>query len=448
MNSHLRHFSQKVANVVKKPKDGGNHARIFRGMITVAFFLFIGKIAGAAKEMVVAYRFGVSETVDLYTLTFTVTGLLPMVWTTVLATVFVPLAKKLSEQERSRFCSQLSGLSFILGLFFSGFVAVFVPMLVPYIWSDLSLLAQEEYQGMLRGLAPTIFAMFMASQYAAQLLAIEQHSNTLMDALPPLILTVVLLLLVNGNGVHALIVGSLLGYFAQVIGLRYVLKLKDSIPRLSFKFDSPSWGLFRNAIGIMTVGQLIIGFVIPIDLYFASKLGTGEVASYGYAQRILFLGMGLGATAVGRAILPVLSDINTNAEKRALALRWCKMLLALGAVAAAVLWLVSPYLVRLLFERGAFTAEDTQNVAHIIRCGLLQLPVYFAGIVLVQLFASQSNFKIIFYSSVVAIFAKLIFAWLGSHWFGLPGIMVSAGVMYTCTLLFLWYSVNEKRQVS
>jgi len=415
-------------------------------MIAVAFFLLIGKVAGAVKEMVVAYRFGVSEIVDLYTLTFTVTGLLPMVWTTVLASVFVPLAKQLNAAERTRFCSQLSGLSFVLGLFFSLCVALLVPLLVPFVWSDLSASAQAEFQNLLRGLAPTIFAMFMASQYAAQLLSIEQHSNTLMDALPPMVLTIVLLSLMSGSGVQAFVVGSLLGYFAQLIGLGYVLKGKDAIPKLSFRFDSPSWGLFKNAIGIMTMGQLIIGLVIPIDLYFASKLGTGEVATYGYAQRILFLGMGLGATAVGRAILPVLSDTNMGAEKRDVAVQWCKLLLALGALAGVALWLVAPQLVRLLFERGAFSAENTENVAFVIRCGLLQLPMYFAGIVLVQLFASQSKFKIIFYSSVVALAAKLVFAWLGSLWFGLPGVMASAGLMYTCTLLFLWYHVDERRQ--
>ena len=44
--------------------------RIATGFLWVAFFLLVSKLAGAAKEMAVAWRYGVSETVDAYVFVF------------------------------------------------------------------------------------------------------------------------------------------------------------------------------------------------------------------------------------------------------------------------------------------------------------------------------------------------------------------------------------------
>ena len=46
------------------------------------------------------------------------------------------------------------------------------------------------------------------------------------------------------------------------------------------------------------------------------------------------------------------------------------------------------------FQRGAFTAENTEAVAHVLRWGLLQLPFYFGVLILVQLLASQNRYRI------------------------------------------------------
>lgn len=46
-----------------------------------------------------------------------------------------------------------------------------------------------------------------------------------------------------------------------------------------------------------------------------------------------------------------------------------------GAVASAQAELLAPWGVSVLFWRGAFTAENTAAAAHVLRWGLLQLPL-------------------------------------------------------------------------
>ena len=93
----------------------------------------------------------------------------------------------------------------------------------------------------------------------------------------------------------------------------------------------------------------------------------------------------------------MLADVQARgdtARARAMALKWSMLMVLAGAAAVAVGWLLAPWGVSVLFQRGAFTAENTEAVAHVLRWGLLQLPFYFGVLILVQLLASQNRYRI------------------------------------------------------
>ena len=73
------------------------HRRIAQGFLWVSAFVFIGKLAGAAKEMTIAWRYGVSEKVDAYVFLFNVLNWPNAVWYSVLAVVLVPLFASLTK---------------------------------------------------------------------------------------------------------------------------------------------------------------------------------------------------------------------------------------------------------------------------------------------------------------------------------------------------------------
>lgn len=422
------------------------HHRIARNMGFVVIFLFLAKIAGAAKEIVVAHRFGVAEVVDAYLLVFTLLMWLPMVWTVVLATVYVPLSKQLEAHEAGLFTRELSGLTIVLGALLATFVTVLLPPFVPVLWNDFSATGQQQLQSMMRGLAPMVVGVFLASLYSAQLLSMEKHSNSLLDGVPSLVLAIVIFFVIAMDPINQFVFGSLLGVGLQVAGLAIILKHHDALTGVRFGFRSDGWYLFRNAIGIMIVSQLIMGLIAPIDLFMAGQIGQGNIAVYGYAQRILLLGMGLGATAVARAILPVLSDQDMAvSDSFSIVIRWTGLLWILGFAAALVGWFLSTFVVKLLFERGAFSAADTEVVSSALRYGLLQLPWYFSGVVLVQYFASQKRYRILFMSSVLALVVKLVCVGSMTRWMGVEGIMLSTSLMYFASWIFLIWSLRENR---
>jgi len=148
--------------------------------------------------------------------------------------------------------------------------------------------------------------------------------------------------------------------------------------------------------------------------------------------------------AIARAILPVMSELWAAGQmKRAanMSLKWAAFMLFAGALVAVIAWALAPWGIGLAFERGAFTPHNTHVVAEIFRCGVIQVPFYYAGLVLVQLLASQGK-----YSTIAAVGAsnfviKLALNPLLSASMGIIGIALATGLMYVWSACCLYFAV-------
>ncbi|MFJ7073410.1 murein biosynthesis integral membrane protein MurJ [Streptomyces sp. NPDC098781] len=114
---------------------------------------------------------------------------------------------------------------------------------------------------------------------------------------------------------------------------------------------------------------------VLVERYFASELPAGAISHLNYAQKVAQLPMSLSMMVcvvtfpvVARAIAE--GDTRRAGERveRDLALIACIVLLGAGVVVAC-----APQLVQLLFQRGAFTAQDTAATATVMRVYALGL---------------------------------------------------------------------------
>jgi peptidoglycan biosynthesis protein MviN/MurJ (putative lipid II flippase) len=141
----------------------------------------------------------------------------------------------------------------------------------------------------------------------------------------------------------------------------------------------------------------------------------------------------MGAMAAARATLPIFSDIRRQGDvprARRTALIWALATLAAGLACAVVSWLLAPTVIALLFQRGAFTPQDTVSVASAFRYGLLQVPFYFALLVVWQLFASEGRFKLVANISLLAFAVKVVGNFVLVRQFGVAGVQISTALMY------------------
>jgi peptidoglycan biosynthesis protein MviN/MurJ (putative lipid II flippase) len=195
----------------------------------------------------------------------------------------------------------------------------------------------------------------------------------------------------------------------------------------------------------MLLSQAVVSLIGLMDQLLAAGLGSGALSTLAYANRVLALLLGIAATGIGRATLPVFSRaeaVGGAAAHRSAhhaAMRWTGLMLLAGAAMLAVAWPLAPWVVRLLFERGAFTPGDTATVSHLLQLSLTQLPFYCASMVLVSYLASRGLQRRIALSGACNFGVKLVALGALAPLLGLDGIVISTTVMYALSLaVLLW----------
>lgn len=416
----------------------------------MALFVLLGSLARAAKEMAIAYRYGVSTEVDAYLFVFNLVGWPVGVWFSVLTVVLVPLAARIRQGasvEFPHFRSELLGLTLLLGLALALLGWLGLPLLLHSSWTGLP----QTTLTIAINMVPTLTLLaplgVIISLFSAWMLAAGRHANTLLESVPALTILVVLLAF-PGGGVEPLIWGTLAGFVFHLVSLVVPLARQGEIEAPRFSRQSPQWAPFWQGFGIMLAGQALMSFTGIIDQFFAAHLGTGAIATLSYANRILLLLLGMGAMAASRATLPVFSRALAHGGEHVhrVATHWVRLLFALGVVTMLVSWWLAPWGVKLLFERGAFTSQDTIIVAEVLRYGLTQLPFYFATIVLVSLLSSQGRYRAIAVVAGSNLLVKLAAMAILTPALGINGIALSTSVMYATTLLLLSFSIRNTKK--
>ncbi len=400
----------------------------------------LGKLVGAAKEIVVAWRYGVSDYVDAYAFVFNLASLPVAVWLGVLTVVLMPFSAKMGSAESPStrlFRSEALGWTIVLGGGLGLAFALGMPAALERGWLGLGGESLQHALGMVRQMGWILPFGFGASLLSVFLMADGKHRSTLFEAVPAATI-IAFLTLPAGLGFDALLWGTIAGFLFHFAGVSLSLVRRGvlAMPRLTAA--SPAWPMFWSGFGVVAAGQALMSITSVVDQFIAAPMPTGSVATLGYANRLLFLVLGLLALTVTRSTLPVFSDMASGprAPMHAFALMWARRVVIMSIAAVAVGWALAPWAVAQLFERGAFTPEDSAAVAGAVRFGLVQTPAYVFSLTLATLMAASGRFGTIFVSGVIGLVVKVLSAIVLSRHFGLDGLMLSATVLYLSTSAF------------
>jgi peptidoglycan biosynthesis protein MviN/MurJ (putative lipid II flippase) len=437
--THIRGWIARVRNAHP------DHHAIARSLAWVALFVLFASLARAAKEMVIAYRFGISSEVDAYLFVFNLISWPIGVWFSILTVVLIPLAARIKQgasADLPRFRSELLGLTILFGVILTYVSWIGLPWLLHSPWTGLPNTTATIAVKMVPALSWLALLGAVISLFSAWMLAAGRHANTLLESIPALVILAVLLVF-PGDRIEPLVWGTLAGFIFHLASLAIPLARQGEIEIPRFTRQSPQWTPFWQGFGIMVGGQILMSLITVIDQFFAAHLGAGAISTLSYANRVLALLLGLGATAISRATLPVFSKAEAQGRKqvRHVAIHWMRLLFIIGLVITAAAWGLAPEGIKLLYVRGAFTNQDSIIVTEAFRYGLAQIPFYFSGLVMVSLLVSQRKYHVILIIGALNLLTKIIFNYLTTPQFGLNGLLISTSLMTAFSSLFLMFSI-------
>lgn len=426
--------------------DQSESAHISRSMILISLSLLFAKFISAAKEVLVANRYGTSPILDGYLFAFNLSQWPSSVFASVTGIIIIPYLVKIQKDkpaEADKLRTALLSLAFFVGIATSVLYGAIMWCILGQINLDLSEQSKSAISTALPFIAPGIALTFVSSMFSNWLMSQRRHTNSILEAVPAAFLAVSLLIwpIAKGQGwpVYPLAIGTLLGF-----GLQTLLLIKASGRGFGFVRLGDMrrhWLALRSPLGIMMLAQVIMTSTDLLNQFLAVRMGEGVLASYSYAERLMVLLLGLTAAVVSRSMLPVLSGIDNLRTSLDLAFTWARRLAFLGTIITLMLIFVSEFLVYFIFQRGAFTEKDTNDVAKILSILGFQIPFYLPSIVLVQWLSASRNTSWLLLAAIGGLIAKIlgIFIWFD---LGAVGLSLSTTLMYCTTTIIILLSTK------
>ena len=424
---------------------------IFRKTVLVGLITLLAKLLFVARDLIVAWKFGRSQFLEAFILAFLIPFTFSQTLSNSLTIAFIPklinLRKNHSFEEATRVYQSLFVILLIFALVGTIFCLVAFPLYSLLIMGSFSEQTIYFLQVLLYLTAPAAFIGAITNLWK-ELLNAEQKflQSSAVSIITPLC-SIILLIFSQNTGVFALSLGLLLGGFVELILLGFFLKNEPEF-RLIPKFKRGSlelrptikswWKLFISNAMSNSAG-------LVDSIMAARRSELGGLAALSYGKKVVTFPMDIAATAFSTVLIPHLSELAAKRdwyEFRKTINRW--LLIILFATLPIILFinLFAKFIIRLLFERGAFSSNDTDVVSVMLIYYTFQLPFFVMYYLMLRVLPiiNKTTSSIVF--GAMTLILTILLNYLFIKLLGTAGIVLSTSCTYFILALSLYFFIN------
>jgi putative peptidoglycan lipid II flippase len=417
--------------------------KLVKAMATVGGLTALSRVAGFARDILTAAILGAGPIADAFFVALKLPNFFRRVTAEGAFSVsFVPLYSEAMEKEGRESADAFAGnamvIMFWILLFFTVVFMIAMPLVImliaPGFADDPTTERFDLAVTLSRITFPYLLMMSIASLMGGVLNA---HGKFAPFAAAPILFNLALIgvLFVAWKfetAAHALAVGVLIAGVLQFVLLYfYIRRHKIKLPLVRPKFDGRIKKLFK-LMGPGVLGAGIMQINLFADMIMGSFLPIGSISYLYYADRLNQLPLSTVGIAVGTALLPMLSKAINNGrtdEARGLFNRSLEVTMFLGLPAAVGLFMLADIIMSVLFERGAFTAEDAAATAFVLQGYVIGLPAYIAVKVFATAFFSQQDTMTPVKISIIVTVTNIVLAITLIQFIGVAGIALATGLV-------------------
>jgi putative peptidoglycan lipid II flippase len=358
------------------PAPGRQSGRIARSTAFFSVATAASRIVGLGREVVAAGYYGVSGPMSAFTIAFQVPNLVRALFAdAALQPAFVPVFTEQLEKKNYREAFRLASTLLLLVTLVLGAVTAFFVLLAPLIMP----LFAPGFEGAILDLTVTLsqvlFPILILLGLSGVVVGIlNSYDRFGAFAISPLFwnLTIIagmvlLIPLFHGQDrIYAYAIGILAGTLVQL--LIPTFDLRNTPFKFEWSFDWRNRDVRRVLLLMLpvTISLGLINFNLLINSLFGSLVSDQAPAAIDKAFRIYQLPQGIFSVAIATVLFPTLARFASRGEpdnlRATMANGMRQILFVLLPAAAAVLVLSEP-MIRLVYQRGEFTPEQTTLVA-------------------------------------------------------------------------------------
>lgn len=420
----------------------------------LAIFQVLSKVLGFVRDLVIAGRFGATGLTDGYNLVFFgLSGAVSAALGIAVSTGFLPIFSEFRANGREE---EGWGVARVT-LLFSGAISVIVSVLLAVfarpLLATLFHLEPAAYEAAVVMARIILPATAFSSLFAIIQVMLNAYNKFGMPALAMSVMNILTIvgatLLSRWYGITGLAWGTFFGMLSQVVILIRPLAQVGGWRRLLRDRLGGRAGVLNGVrrVYLLALPPLLSQVVAQayqlIDKGLASTLAPGSVSALGYAARVIGVPVGVIAASVGTAAFPTLSALASRGDDRnfarslSSALRTAAVLLIPASVGLIIFRV---QFIRVLFQRGAFTAEATWLTAGALAFYSISILGQSFSLILSPAFSARKNtlaaFKVIAAGSVINVLCDYLFIRSLGH----LGLALASAVATTiqASVLYAW----------
>ena len=377
---------------------------MLRGIVTVGGWTMVSRIAGFARDMLIAALAGAGPIADAFIVALRVPNLFRRLFgegafnaafvpefSGILATEGEPAARQFAQET-------IAVMAFWL-LLLTGIGELFMPQLMHLLAPGFADIPGKEALtiDLARITFPYVFLICLAALLSGVLNGLDKFAAA---AAAPLVFNAVSIAAMLLLTPYVPTVGHSLAWGVTISGVLQLALLAWAVRRAGMRLHIPRPRLtprMRHLFRRMAPGLVGAGVTqlnLAVDVVIVSFLPPGSASLLYYADRVNQLPLGVIGTAVGTALLPLLSRqarSGLGAEAIATLNRAIEITLVLTLPAALALAVAGDPIMLVLFSRGEFTAADALLASQSLAAYAIGLPAFVLLKVLVPAFFAHGD---------------------------------------------------------
>ncbi len=338
--------------------------------VIMAMSILLSRLMGLIRDKVISYLYGATLEADVYFASFVVPDFINYLLAGgYFSITLIPLLSSFFERNADEGWDFFSAVLLWITVAITALTAlcfILAPQLAVLAAPGLPQEAAERLARFLRIILPAQICFLMGSCFSSLLYMRKQF---LVPALMPIVYNSGIVfggLLLRDRGMEGFCWGVLGGAAAGNLLLPFLASRGGEGLNLRFRLGHPGLRQFFWLALPLMLGQSIVVLDEQLVRVFGSLTVVGAVSWLNYARRIMLVPVGVVAQAAGVASYPFLAELFARKE-------WDRFHETLGGALRNVVTLLIPMsmwmavvsepTVRLIFEQGTFSVEDTQKTA-------------------------------------------------------------------------------------
>ena len=426
--------------------------RLVSGFLTVGVWTMFSRILGFVRDIMIAAYLGTGPVAEAFLVAFSLPNMFRRFFAEgAFNMAFVPMfSKKLEGGDDARTFARdaFTGLATIL-IVFTLLATVFMPFLVMAMASGF--LGDERFDLAVdygRIAFPYILFISLAALLSGVLNATGRFVAA--AAAPVLLNLIFVAAILLGNRL-GWPVGDTLAWAVPLAGIAQLVLVWIAASRAGFRLipRRPRMTPDLKRLAIIAAPAALAGGVVQINLLVGRQVASfydGAIAWLSYADRLYQLPLGVVGIAIGVVLLPDLSRrlrAGDLAGGRDAFNRACELSLALTIPAAVALMVIPLPLVSVLFQRGAFGADDAAATALAVAVYGLGLPAFVMQKALQPLFFAREDTRRPFYYAIASLVANAGIAFGLSPYIGYIAAAIGTTLAGWAMVVLLWHGSRD-----